>query len=255
VEVEIVGAYQTESAGRRATTFLIDRVLAIEAGNLAAALSTEEQRSLVAVLLTHYHYDHIRDFPSVAFSRWGHAALTAYCLPAVRDALRASFFNDVLWPNLEEVPSPEAPALRFCPAAPYQPFEVAGYRVTPAPANHSAPALGFLVERDGRAVFYTSDTHGGVAGLWARIRPDLLLVEVTFPNRLDAVAVQSKHLTPARLGAELETYRSLHGTLPRVAVVHRNADFEEEIIAELTALGDRLGAAIEAPEDGRRYRL
>jgi ribonuclease BN (tRNA processing enzyme) len=255
VEVVIVGAHQTESAGRRATTFLVDGRLAIDAGNLAAALTLEEQRSLDAVLLTHYHYDHIRDFPSVAFSRWGYATLSVYCLPAVRDALRSSFFNGVLWPKLEEVPSRDVPALRFCDVAPYRSVDVAGYRVTPAPANHSAPAVGFLVERAGRSVFYTSDTHGGVAGLWEEVQPDLLLVEVTFPNRLDSVAVDAKHLTPARLGVELEAYRAIHGRLPQVAAIHRNAEYEEEIVAELAALGDRLGAPIDAPEDGRRYVL
>lgn len=253
--MQVVGAYQTESAGRRATTFLIDGRLAIDAGNLAAALTREQQRALEAVLLTHYHYDHVRDFPSVAFSRWGYSTLPVYCLPEVRTTLQTAFFNGVLWPKLDEVPSPEAPALRFAEVQPGKPFTVAGYRITPAPANHVAPAVGFLVERDGRSVFYTSDTHGGVPGLWEQVRADLILVEVTFPNRLDAVAVESKHLTPRRLGAELELYRALHGTLPQVAAVHRNADYEDEIVAELAALAAELGARIEAPEDGRRYTL
>lgn len=253
--MQVVGAYQTESAGRRATTFLIDDRLAIDAGNLAAALTREEQRALEAVLLTHYHYDHVRDFPSVAFSRWGYATLPVFCLPEVREALRSAFFNGALWPKLDEAPTSEAPAVRFAEVTPGEPFTVAGYRVTPAPANHVAPAVGFLVERDGRSVFYTSDTHGAVPGLWEQVRPDLLLIEVTFPNRLDAVAVESKHLTPKRLGAELETYRALHGTLPQVVAVHRNADYEDEIVAELATLADQLGAPIDAPEDGRRYRL
>ncbi|MCS6802399.1 MAG: MBL fold metallo-hydrolase [Chloroflexota bacterium] len=253
MDVQIVGAYQTESAGRRATTFLVDGRVAIDAGCLAAALSREQQRALEAVVLTHYHYDHIRDFPSVAFSRWGYPPLPVYCLPEVRAVLRSAFFNGVIWPQLDELPSSEAPAVRFWELAPYQPVEVAGYRLTPAPANHSAPTVGVLIERDGRSLFYTSDTHGSVPGLWERVRPDLLLVEVTFPNRLDAAAVNAKHLTPRRLGAELEAFRAIHGTLPRVVAIHRNADYDDEIVRELAALAAELGATIEAPEDGQRY--
>ncbi|MFN8532161.1 MAG: MBL fold metallo-hydrolase [Dehalococcoidia bacterium] len=255
MEVRVVGAHQTESAGLRATTFLVDGRLAIDAGNLASALSLDAQRGLEAVLLTHYHYDHVRDFPSVAFSRWGHRTLPVYCLPEVRKVLRASFFNASLWPDLEQIPSAEAPAIRFVPVAAYEPFEVADYRITPAPANHSVPAVGFLVERGGRSVFYTSDTHGGVTDLWQRIRPDFVLIEVTFPNRLDEVAIDAKHLTPRRLGIEIETMRSARGELPQIAAIHRNAEFDDEIAEELRALGDDLGASILFPQDGQRFQV
>ncbi|MCL6646864.1 MAG: MBL fold metallo-hydrolase [Chloroflexi bacterium] len=255
MEVVVIGAHQLESAGARATTLLIDGRLALDAGNLASALTLEEQRRLSAVLLTHYHYDHIRDFPSLAFQRWEHPTLTAYCLPVVRETLCQVFFNDVLWPPLHRIPSPERPAIRFVDVLPYQAFSVEGYEVLVVPANHVAPTVGFRVARDGRSLLYTGDTHGEDPTLWERVRVDVLITEVTFPNRLDEAAVRSKHLTPRRLGRELERYRAVHHTTPRVVAIHRNLDFEAEVRAELEALARDLETPILIPEDGERFTL
>jgi ribonuclease BN (tRNA processing enzyme) len=255
MDIRIVGAHQTETSSGHATTFLIDERIALDAGNLAGALSLEGQRSLAAVLLTHYHYDHIRDFPSVAFSRWGNETLPTYCLPVVRERLRESFFNGVVWPRLDAIPSEELPAIRFCDLEPYAGFDVAGYRVLPAPANHSAPAVGFRIERNGRSVFYTGDTHGGEPGLWRRVQADLVLIEVSLPNRLDHVAVDAKHLTPNRLVLEIEAYRRANGSLPTFAAIHRGSDYEEEIVAELRQVSDEIGVSIEIPHDGHVFSL
>ncbi len=48
----------------------------------------------------------------------------------------------------------------FIPVEPYQSFRVGAYTVTPLPASHTAreQALLYLIERDGRAMFYGNDT-------------------------------------------------------------------------------------------------
>jgi len=46
-------------------SLLVDEELAIDAGSLASGLTFEEQARLSAVLLSHGHYDHVRDVPAV----------------------------------------------------------------------------------------------------------------------------------------------------------------------------------------------
>ena len=68
--------------------------------------------------------------------------------------------------------------------APFEPFETAGYRITPLRARHTPDeeCFNFLIERDGRKLVYATDT-----GVWPEetiahlrgVRLDLLVVECT----------------------------------------------------------------------------
>ena len=61
MQLRVLGAHNMESRDTRMECHLIDGVLALDAGSLARALSFEEQRGVRAVLLTHRHFDHIKD--------------------------------------------------------------------------------------------------------------------------------------------------------------------------------------------------
>ena len=68
MNIQILGAHNLESKDSRFVSLLIDDVLAIEAGALTSSLSFTAQQKLEAVLLTHQHYDHIRDIPALAMN-------------------------------------------------------------------------------------------------------------------------------------------------------------------------------------------
>ncbi len=59
--LRILGAHNMESIDTRMECHLIDGVLALDAGSLARSLSFEEQRGIRAILLSHRHFDHLRD--------------------------------------------------------------------------------------------------------------------------------------------------------------------------------------------------
>ncbi len=255
MEVRVIGAHQTESAGFRPTAILVDGRLAIDAGGLAGGITLAHQRTLEAVLITHYHYDHIRDLPIVALNRWGYSALVVYTPDIVRDTLRRLIFNNEIWPKLDEIPSPENPALRFQSMIPGTMRQVLDYDVLAVPVPHAVPTVGYWVRRGGKSVFYTGDTGGSDPAVWQVIEPDLLLTEVTFPNRMDTAAAEAKHLTPARLKAELQSYLATHDRLPIVGAVHVSSEFQDEISAELAGLAREMRAEIRRVEDGEVFRL
>tara|TARA_Y100000310_G_scaffold215713_1_gene216645 strand:+ start:381 stop:644 length:264 start_codon:yes stop_codon:yes gene_type:complete len=76
MKIQILGAHICESQTSKLTSLLIDDVLAIDAGGLTSSLSFEAQQKIKAILLTHQHYDHIRDIPTIAVNRFLHETLS-----------------------------------------------------------------------------------------------------------------------------------------------------------------------------------
>lgn len=254
MEIQVIGAHQLESAGFRQTAFLVDGVLAIDAGSLSSGLTLNHQRSLVGLLITHYHFDHIRDIPLLGLNVWGHSTLHIHTPAVVRDAVKTHILNDVIWPDLERFPDSEHPAVRFHTLEAGSATNIDKYRVTAVDVPHTVPTVGYRVENGGRSLFYTSDLGGGKPSVWD-LPTDHLFVEVTFPNRMDDVAQTARHLTPERLRAELEVYRSRHGALPPVTAVHVAPEHQSEIAAELELLSARLDTPIAIAGDGEIFRI
>ena len=66
--VRILGVHQSESRESALTSILIDDVLPIDAGSLSSRLSLAEQLQVRNVLLTHRHWDHLKDVPAFGFN-------------------------------------------------------------------------------------------------------------------------------------------------------------------------------------------
>jgi len=118
MELEILGAHNCESENARLTCLLVDRVLAIDAGGLTSALSIEEQHHLKAVLITHHHFDHIRDLATLGMNFYVSGPLSVYGLDSTLQTVSNHILNGVLYPDFTCRPSPDKPAFRFHPVAP-----------------------------------------------------------------------------------------------------------------------------------------
>ena len=70
MRLRVLGAHNMESKDTQMECHLIDGVLALDAGSLARALSFEEQRGVRAVLLSHRHFDHLRDLLPLGITLW-----------------------------------------------------------------------------------------------------------------------------------------------------------------------------------------
>ncbi len=88
MEIRVLGAHACESKESRYVCLLIDDFLAIDAGGLTSTLSFQAQQKVKAILLTHPHYDHIRDIPAIAMNFFMRStAVDIYSTQAVYDAL------------------------------------------------------------------------------------------------------------------------------------------------------------------------
>jgi len=228
-----------ESQLQALTSFIVNDRLAVDAGSLGFALQPEEMGKVRYVIITHAHSDHTASLPIYVAESYTllDGPVVIYGLETVVEALKQHVFNDQIWPDFRKIPLPgtEQPTIEFRALAPRETVEIAGVRVTPIPVNHVVPNVGLIVEDDGAAVVFTSDTYC-TDELWAaaKARPGLraVFVDVSFPNELGWLAEASKHLTPELLAADL---RKLDRDV-EVYAVHIKPTNRHEVIRQLGEL-------------------
>lgn len=257
MEFRVLGGHQADSTEGRPISFLIDGATAIDAGGLTGALSMAEQERVARVLVTHQHYDHIRD---LAFLGLG--ALVAgrqveiHCTQVVHDLLRQTILNNAIWLDFFSRPDANEPTFVHHPIEPGRGYEIGGYKVRALDnRHHSVPVVGYEVTAgSGKRVFYTGDTGPGIRDLWPQVEPDVLITEVTYPNSV-ATAADHGHLTAALAEEELVAFRDLKGYLPRILICHPNQTHDREIAAEVADLARRLRTSIEITHEGLCFSL
>lgn len=256
MKIQILGAHNIESKDSRYISLLIDDILAVDAGALSSSLSQAAQQKLKAVLLTHQHYDHIRDVPALGMNFLLHENTLEICATqATYNVLTANLLNDIIYPNYMTKP-PGKPALRFREMKAGKEESITGYTVLPVPVNHAVPTVGYqITSADGKKAFYTADTGPGLTDTWRQISPDLLIIEVTALNKYHDFALQSGHLTPALLQQELKSFREIKGSLPRIVLVHMNPIDEKGIKEEIAVVARALNTTIRFGHEGMLLRL
>ena len=256
MNIRVLGAHNCESQNSKLISLLIDDVLVIDAGGLTSSLSFEAQQKIKAILLTHQHYDHVRDIPTIAMNFYlRNATINVYSIQSVYDALATHLLDEELYPNFLQKPL-QNPTIRFTIIESGKLLQIEGYNILAVPVNHGAPTVGYQVASpDGKAVFYTGDTGPGLADCWQRISPQLLITEVTAPDKYKEGAAKSGHLTPSLLKQELTSFRELNGYIPQVVVVHMSPALEKEIEAEIATVGKALGSSITLAYEGMQLNL
>ncbi len=256
MKIQFLGVHNCESATTRLVSILIDDVLALDAGGLTSSLPIESQLNLKAVLLTHHHYDHMRDVPALGMNAlFYETSVSVYATQAVRDALASHWLNGTIYASFLEKP-PENPRIKFTVVEPNKTFKISGYEILPVPVTHAVPTVGYQVTSpDGKTLFYTGDTGPGLAEAWPDVSPQLLITEVTAPNRYEEFGRRMMHLTPSLLKEELLVFQKQKDYLPRVFLVHMNPRQEKEIEAEVEQLSSELGTSITLAYEGLVVQL
>jgi phosphoribosyl 1,2-cyclic phosphodiesterase len=253
MELEILGAHNCESESARLTCLLVDRVLAIDAGGLTSALSIEEQHHLKAVLITHHHFDHIRDLATLGMNFWTAGPLPVYGLDSTLQTVSNHILNGVLYPDFTSRPSTEKPAFKLHPIAPGKTFAVGGYSILPFLANHNVPTVGYQITgADKKSFAYTGDTYRLPEAAWQGLSPRLVVTEVTMSDKYESAARESKHLTPRLLKEELQAFKRTHKYIPPVIAVHISPHLEDDIRKEISRVAEELGTEITCGYEGMR---
>ena len=96
--VRIIGGHGGVCPGFRATSYLIDGKLLIDAGSVATGLLIDEQLQIDNILISHPHLDHINELAFLSDNCFGmkNRPYEVYSNKEVIDAIRKHLINDVI---------------------------------------------------------------------------------------------------------------------------------------------------------------
>jgi ribonuclease BN (tRNA processing enzyme) len=220
-KVRVLGCSGGIGGSLRTTAFLVDEDILIDAGTGVGDLSLEQLAKIDHIFVSHSHLDHVTSIPflvdTVCWMRRN--PIVVHGIKETLDILRAHLFNWKIWPDFTQIPNGDNPFMVYSEIRVGQSVELKGRRITPLPANHTVPAVGYCVDNGRAALIFSGDTSSNDA-LWKVVNrtPNLryLIIETAFSNKERDIAVASKHLCPRMLAEELEKMR----VSPEVFITH-----------------------------------
>lgn len=227
--------------GFATTSFLIDEKLLVDAGGVAGTLSIDKQCAIENILITHCHLDHIKDLAFICDNCFGmkKSPFRVFTHATVKNIIKTHLLNDIVWPDFSVLPTPENPTITLEEVKEEKAFKIGEYSITPVKVMHAHDAMGYFIEKKGKTVLFTGDT-GPTERIWevAQKAKGLVAIftEVSFPNRLQDVATVSDHHTAQSLQEEL---KKMPENVP-VILTHLKPNFREEIMKEISPLGERI---------------
>ncbi len=239
MKLTVLGCHGGELPRCKSTCFLVDGTLAIDAGSLTSTLSLDELLKVDHILLTHSHFDHVKDLPMMSDLIVGRRdrPVTIWSSSECTATLKKNMFNDVLWPDFTKIKTQKKkPVLQLKQFKPGATFKIGRYTVKSIPVTHPVESCGFVISDAHTSMAISGDT-GPTTKLWQVLNKisglKALLLETSFPNSMQWLADISGHLTPQTLAGELGKFQR-NGCA--VLLYHLKPAFVTQLKAELKSL-------------------
>jgi len=250
VNLRVLGCSGGSARGRHPTSFLIDGRIAIDAGAVTANLSPEEQERVDHVVLSHAHLDHVANLPFLLDNRFARQTrpIRIYGPAVTLKNLRGDLFNNRVWPDFTTLHNRKSISLETIDVTPGVTFEIENLKLTADSMVHPVPCHGYRIDDGENAIYIAGDT-GDVEPVKRAVRDDprirAIVIEVSWPNRMSALADISGHLVPRMLAEAWPLHPSA-----RVMVTHIKPFHFEEVEAEIV---DTRLPGIEILADGMSF--
>jgi ribonuclease BN (tRNA processing enzyme) len=236
MKIRILGCSGGIGGSLHTTSLLIDDDILIDAGTGISSLTNEEMAKIRHIFITHTHLDHIACLPLMIDSIFDQIKqpIVIHAQQLSIDALKNNIFNWAIWPNFAELPTMQAPVIRYEPFQPGDTRTIGERTFESIPVNHIVPTVAFRVATANAAMAYSGDTTTNET-LWnslnAHERLDLLIVEVAFGNHLEALCKRARHYSPNLLAADLAKLNHQ----PPICITHNKPGEEDTIMQECQA--------------------
>jgi ribonuclease BN (tRNA processing enzyme) len=255
MEIEVLGCYGNVIGNYRATSFLVNDNLLIDAGTVTEALDDERLKRIKQVVITHTHIDHLKGlFPLVdelaMMGRQYSIELTSAA--EIIEIISKNLFNNLIWPDFTVIPSERDAVINLRTIEVEQEARVGGITVKPVIVNHTVYTVGLVVKDGAKGFMFTADT-GPTERFWEVARQEkgieFILADVSFPSRLESMARVSGHMTLSILTEHLDRFGL--SDMP-VYITHIKPIFLNEILDELARHN---GKKLKRLEQGARITL
>jgi ribonuclease BN (tRNA processing enzyme) len=240
MKIKVLGCSGAECLGSGTSSFLLDDRILFDAGSLTNILDKKKQLKVECIFITHAHLDHITGIPYLAENIvFGNMRRRVDIIgtPHVMKMIKRHLLNGSIWPDFTVIPDAHHGILNLIELKPGQSMKINDYTITPYEVNHTVPAVGYLVEdQRKRRFFYTGDT-GPSDGTWKKVgekRLQCLIIEVSFPNRMEEIAIKTGHLTPLLIKKELSKMKFIP---EKIYITHMKPQFFSATKNEILKLG------------------
>jgi Cft2 family RNA processing exonuclease len=234
MKVKVLGCSGGIGGNLRTTTLLVDNDILIDAGTGVGDLSIEQLCAIDHIFVTHSHLDHVTFIPFLVDAVGGmrKQCITLHATRETWQTLKDHIFNWKIWPDFSVIPDESNPFLRYNEIRLGKTVELQGRKITPLPANHVVPAVGFQLDSGSASLVFTGDTTT-CDPLWQAVNQidnlKYLIIETTFSNAEIQMATVAKHLCPSLLINELKKLKRA----TRIYITHLNPGRGEVIMAEV----------------------
>ncbi len=239
MKIKVLGCSGAEFPERNPSSFLLDDKILFDAGSLTKVLDIKDQLKIENIFITHAHLDHVIGIPflldNITVGNIWHK-VNIIGIPTVVRVIKKNILNNSIWPDFTVIPNTHNGIMSFIELKVGQSVKINHITVTPYKVNHSVPSAGYLVEdQRERRFFYTGDT-GPTGTTWQKLgnkKIHCLIIEVSFPNRMEEIAMKSGHLTPELLKKELPKIKHRP---ERIYITHLKPQYYKTIKRELQRL-------------------
>ena len=211
--IKILGASGSKAKNHNTTSFQIFKDIIIDAGNVLNALGNET-KDINHIFLTHSHADHIADLPFIieTFFEERSSPLTIYALEETIDVLQKHSFNNKIWPDFTKIKllKNDNFSLILKPIKINETINIHNYFIKAIHAEHIAGSCGYIVTKKNQSFIISGDTYINPI-LWEEINNNKtiksLIIECSFPDKLENLATLTKHLTPSLIAKQLQNLK------------------------------------------------
>ncbi len=235
--LKILGASGSKTKETGTTSFQVFEDIIIDAGNVINVLG-DDTLKINHVFLTHSHSDHIIDLPFIieGFFEQRKKPLIIYGSKETIQSLKKHTFNDEIWPDFSKINllNSEQKSLIFKIIEENETTKLGNYSITSIKANHIPGAFGFKILKDNHNGYVISGDTYIQDNIWNIINNDkriaFLIIECSFPSKMETLAFDSKHYTPKILAEEL---KKLKRDDLQIFIYHLKPLYYNEMINEI----------------------
>jgi cAMP phosphodiesterase len=220
------------------TCYLVDDLLAIDAGSLAISTNDFQRQNVRDIVITHPHLDHVATLPIFIDDLFEtlQSPIRVHATVEAIEVLEKHIFNWEVYPRFSELKNDFGKLIEYVPIKLYEEFQIGHLTLKAIPVTHVIPTIGLIISDEKTTLGLSSDTCE-TNEFWGFLnrekKLDALFVESSFPNELDELAKTSFHLTPNALHNEL---KKLQHENTKIFAVHIKPAYFDKICKELKAL-------------------
>ena len=236
MQLKVLGCSGGIGGALRTTCLMLDDDILLDAGTGVMDLSIPQMLQIEHIFITHAHLDHIACIPLLADTvlGLGKSRITVHATVETWQVICDHLFNWKIWPDFTRIPSAESPILVWEEIRLGETVTLGTRKITPIPAHHVVPALGFHLEGKNASLMFSGDTSycedfWRYANTLANLQH--MIVETSFPDAEKTLADSSRHFYPALLGKALRTLQPAQ--LPTVWVTHLKPGEDGLIMQEI----------------------